>query len=247
MHPRSDRRARSWERATEWPLTVLALCYLAAYAVPILVPTLSPGSREAAELVMWLTWALFAADYVVRLALAEDRLRFIRRHLLDAIIIALPLLRPLRVLRLVTVLRVLNRHATGGLLGRVATYVATSACLLAFIASLAELDAERHNPQANITSVSDAVWWSVTTMTTVGYGDRYPTTTEGRVVAIALMLAGIALLGMVTATVAAWFVRRVQEVESVEEHTRTELDEVLAELRELRAALELKGRLVPPA
>jgi voltage-gated potassium channel len=64
------------------------------------------------------------------------------------------------------------------------------------------LDAERSSPDANITDFGDAIWWAVTTMTTVGYGDRYPATSAGRMVAFALMIGGIALLGTATATLA---------------------------------------------
>jgi voltage-gated potassium channel len=80
-------------------------------------------------------------------------------------------------------------------------------------------------------------------VTTVGYGDRYPVTAEGRYVAVALMLAGIALLGVVTATFAAWFVDRVQDGAG----TEVALADVLEELREVRARLDLLTEPVPPS
>jgi voltage-gated potassium channel len=124
-------------------------------------------------------------------------------------VIVLPLLRPLRLLRLIPLLSVLNRRAQTGLRGRVAIYVAGGASLLAFVAALAVLDVERSSPDANISDFGDAIWWAVTTMTTVGYGDRYPVTSVGRVVGFGLMLGGIALLGTVTATLASWLVETV--------------------------------------
>jgi Ion channel len=84
-----------------------------------------------------------------------------------------------------------------------------SASLLAFCSALAVLDVERSSPDANITDFGDAIWWAVTTMTTVGYGDRYPVTGVGRMVALALMVGGIALVGTVTATLASWSVETV--------------------------------------
>jgi voltage-gated potassium channel len=92
-------------------------------------------------------------------------------------------------------------------------------------ATLAYL-AERREADATITSFGDALWWAAVTMTTVGYGDVYPTTPMGRGVAIALMLFGIAALSALTATIAAFLVR-----ESAEEVTMADL---LAELRALR-------------
>jgi voltage-gated potassium channel len=78
------------------------------------------------------------------------------------------------------------------------------------------------------------MWWGSTTITTVGYGDRFPVTGEGRLVAVALMLAGIALLGVVTAALASWFVERLGRVEAAEQQTQHDLGRVLAELAALR-------------
>ena len=81
--------------------------------------------------------------------------------------------------------------------GRVATYVAGSAALLVF-GALAVLDAEQSVPDAKILTFGDALWWAVTTITTVGYGDLDPVTAVGRAVAVALMLSGIAVTGAVS-------------------------------------------------
>ena len=94
--------------------------------------------------------------------------------------------------------------------GRVLVYVVGATSLLSFVAALTVLDYERRSPDANIASFGDAMWWALTTMTTVGYGDRFPVTGEGRLVAAGLMLAGIALLGVVTATMASWLVQRLR-------------------------------------
>ena len=74
------------------------------------------------------------------------------------------------------------------------------------LGAVAALDAEQDAPGANITSIGDALWWAATTVTTVGYGDRYPVNTTGRVIAVTLMIVGIALVGAITASIAAWFV-----------------------------------------
>jgi voltage-gated potassium channel len=198
-----------WERATGWPLMVAAVIFLAAYAVPILAPDLPSWLLDLCRWLSWITWGIFVVDLVVRLALADERLRYLGRHWYDLLVVVLPLLRPLRLLRLIPLLSVLNRRAQTGLRGRVAIYVAGGASLLAFVAALAVLDVERSSPDANISDFGDAIWWAVTTMTTVGYGDHYPVTSVGRVVAFGLMLGGIALLGTVTATLASWLVETV--------------------------------------
>jgi voltage-gated potassium channel len=200
---------RRWERVTEWPLMIAAVVFLAAYAVPILNPDLPSWLLDSCRSLSWVTWGIFVVDFAVRLFLADERLRYLVRHWYDVLVIVLPLLRPLRLLRLIPLLSVLNRRAQTRLRGRVAIYVAGGASLLAFCAALAVLDVERSNPDANIGDFGDAMWWAVTTMTTVGYGDRYPVTGVGRLVAFALMVGGIALLGTVTATLASWLVETV--------------------------------------
>jgi voltage-gated potassium channel len=82
--------------------------------------------------------------------------------------------------------------------------------------------------------LSDALWWAATTVTTVGYGDRFPTTTEGRIVSGGLMMSGIALLGVVTASLASWFVEKVGEVQAAGARTDEEVADLVAEVRALR-------------
>jgi len=113
--------------------------------------------------------------------------------------------------------------------------------LIAFVAALAVLDAERGAEGAGIATFGDAMWWACTTMTTVGYGDLYPVTTVGRFVGVGLMIGGIALLGTVTATLASWLVEAVRDEA---EQTDDRVDAVHAEVMALRARLDrvLEGR-----
>jgi voltage-gated potassium channel len=237
----ADRRER-WERAVHWPLAAAALLFLVSYAWPILDTGLSEGGRLLASWLTWSTWGLFALDYVVRLALARNRVDFVRRNLLDLAAVALPLLRPLRLLRLVTLLSVLQREAGSSLRGRVVTYVIGATTLLALIAALAVLDAERGSPDATITSFGGAVWWAVTTITTVGYGDLSPVTSTGRVLAVGLMIAGIAVLGVVTATLASWLVERVsddtRQIAASEAATAEHVEHLTRLVEQLHARLE---------
>ncbi|MCF6735995.1 potassium channel family protein [Blastococcus sp. KM273129] len=233
-----DARRRRWESTTGWILTTAALLFLTAYAWPIIDPDLATPWPTVLAWVTVAAWAWFAIDYVARLWLSDHRSRFVRSHPFDLAVIVLPLLRPLRLLRLVTLLSALNRHAGSSLRGRVAVYVVGGTALLMFVAALAVLDAERGRPEGNIDTFGDALWWSFATVTTVGYGDRFPVTTQGRAVAAGLMLTGIALLGVITATFASWLVERVQEVgEESEAVTRRDLQALSAEVAQLRAAL----------
>jgi voltage-gated potassium channel len=233
-------RVAAWDRRVDWWLTGLALLFLAGYAWSVLDQGLGPTGRDALEVVLTGTWVLFGLDYLIRLWLAERKLRFVLRHLPDLAILLLPMFRQLRVLRLVTVISVLNRQLRDDVRGRVAVYVASTVTLVGFVAAVAVLDAERNAPDASITTFGDAVWWTLTTISTVGYGDRYPVTFEGRVVAGSLMVAGIALLGVVTASIASWFVESVRANDRETERVEAQLAEVLVELKELRARLDAR-------
>lgn len=231
-----------WERFTEPAIVVLSAVFLAAYAWPILEPSLDPAWVRLCDAAVWFVWFVFVVEYVVRLSQAEDRRRWFFGHLLDLAIIALPMLRPLRLLRLVSLLRVLNRTAMSSLRGQVGLYVAAGSSLLAFVAALAVLDAERDAPGGNITSFGDGLWWACTTMATVGYGDQFPVTTTGRFVGVGLMIAGIALLGTVTATLASWLVDAVSS--SLGEAEDTRQDAELDDLRHQMSALTDELRLL---
>lgn len=232
--PRRDR----WEEKADVPLTAAATLFLVAYAWPILDPDLPAPWPSACRLVTWTAWLLFAVDYLARLALSNDRLLFVRRNLLDLAAVALPLLRPLRLLRLVTLLSVLNHYVGRSLRGRIAVYVAGYTSLVVFVASVAVLDAERGHKGANLVTFGDALWWAITTVTTVGYGDHYPVTATGRFVAAGLMLAGIALLGVVTASLASWLLdRAAQAEEEIESATRRDIELLAAQVEALRAEL----------
>lgn len=223
-----------WQKVTEWPLMVIALVFLTVYAWQV-IADLTGTAEVITDTILNITWVVFLVDYVVNLILAKPRWRWFYRHLLDLAIVALPLLRPLRLLRLVTLLRILQQVAGSALRGRVVIYVAGAASLLIFVAALAELDQERNAPGASIITFPDGLWWAVVTITTVGYGDLYPVTDIGRLIAIAVMLGGIALIGVVTATLASWIVERVSASEGLEQAaTRRQVTELTVEVRALR-------------
>jgi voltage-gated potassium channel len=227
-----------WRTLSEWPLTVCALLFLVAYAWSV-IADLRGAAQEAAEWTMWCIWLVFVVDYAVNLVLAPRRWHWFLTHLLQFVVVVLPLLRPLRLLRLVTLWGVLQR-ATGHVVrGRVTVYVVGSAVLLLGIAALAELEAERHAAHATITDFGRALWWAAATMTTVGYGDEVPVTVEGRLIAVGLMISGIALLGVVTATLASWMSERALLAEQLDTQvTIAHIEALTEQVRRLSAQVE---------
>jgi voltage-gated potassium channel len=225
-------------------LCLFALCTLAA---DTLVP-LAPSTREILRYADTGVCGLFFIDFVIQLARAHRRWEYMARwgwiDLLSSVpmVDALRVGRASRVMRILRVLRgvrstkllaefVLGRRAHSAFLA--ATLVSL---LLIVFASIAILQFERVSG-ANITTAQDAVWWAVVTLTTVGYGDRYPITGEGRVVAGLLMVAGVGLFGTFSGFVASWFLA------PGEQRQQSEVSELRAEIAALRSLLEGRAEL----
>ncbi|MCU1480197.1 MAG: ion transporter [Subtercola sp.] len=206
---RGEEGQAHWNSSVEWPLTFVSIIFLVVYSWDV-IGNLKGQQQVIAEVIMWAVWGVFMVNYIANLVLAPKRWRWFFTHILEFLIVALPMLRPLRLLRLVMLWTVLQRTAGTAFRGKVATYVIGSAGLLVIIAALGILDAEQNAPGADITNIGDALWWAFVTITTVGYGDYTPVTFEGRLIAVGLMIAGIALLGVITATLASWLVDRVR-------------------------------------
>lgn len=231
--------ADRYQRLMDWPLVCVALLFLAAYAWPIIDPTLPQQTKNWLMVAENLSWAVFVADYFLRFALAEGKIGFVRKNLVDLVLIALPVVRSLRALQLVKLVRVFNHRASVSLHGQVAQYMVFATLLIAFLGALAVLDAERPHPESTLKDFPDALWWAIVTISTVGYGDHYPVTATGRIIAAGLMLSGIGLLGVVTATVSSALIQRVQEIEdSAQVATHRDLECMRAELVRLEELLK---------
>lgn len=246
------------EGALATPMLVLSLVIIPVLLVPLAWPSMPATGREMVTAIDAGTWVAFAAEYLVLLVLAPARGRYVRTHLVELALVLLPMLRPLRVLRSARLLRAIPaaRAAAGAataakisrrhLASTAGLYAPAAALLLVLMAAALMRDAERSAPGATIKSYGDAVWWAITTVSTVGYGDRYPVTTTGRLIAGGLMIIGVALLGIVTASMAAAFTRwsAAEDGEDAEQADHADLAVILAELRSLRAEVaSLHARL----
>ena len=202
---------------------------LAFYSLQVLAKPDGCGA-VVLRLVMFALYLVFVADYLARLYLADPRGRWFFRHLFDLAIVVLPFLRPLRLLSLAAVINALQRAVGHTIRGRVIVYTACGAVLIVYAASLAILDIEGDHPDTKIETFGDAVWWSITTVTTVGYGDLSPVT--GRAHGCGCPdVGGISLVGVVTATLASWIVQRVAEEDTAA--TAAQIEALRAEIRRL--------------
>ena len=220
-------------------MIVLSVYVVAALFLESLVK-LTPATASLLEMIDTLICVVFLVDFGVRFARAESKAKFMRWGWTD-LLASIPMLDALRWGRLVRVVRVLRAFrsarvfATFFLRRRAESALATVTALgiaLVIFSSLAILNLE-NDAQSNIRTPGDALWWSLTTITTVGYGDRYPVTTEGRVLAVSLMIAGAALFSTFTAFIATFFMQAPKQ--------NDEMVALVEEVRALRAELERHG------
>jgi voltage-gated potassium channel len=221
-----------------------------AWLPVLLIPLVRPVHGDVAEtfaVIDYTVWALFGLEYVIKLYLAPNRSKFFRTHILDLIIVAVPFFRPARAGRLLNVAR-LGR--VGVILAKAIQlgkqvfthrgmhFVVLTALITVFVSAGLVTMVERTARGSNIHNFGQGLWWAVVTVTTVGYGDRNPVTGFGQGVAVFLMVFGIGLIGILTATVASYFVG--QDLDEAK-NERTQIREELAAARAERD--HLQGRV----
>lgn len=228
---------------TDLALSLLAGIFIALYALEVLIPSISGIWQILLAAGNYGIWSCFVIDLLIRLCLSPSRVRYLLSHPIDVLAVVLPALRSLRILRIFASGQVLLSKRYG--LAQAGQSIILSAGLLIIIGALAVLDAERGAAGTLITSFPDALWWAITTLTTVGYGDLYPVTITGRAVATALMLIGISLIGIVTASIASWFVVQTTEHQSEQGIAqKASEDELKEEIKDLRLQVEGMTRLL---
>jgi voltage-gated potassium channel len=212
--------------------------------IPILIieaDATSSGWQQFATVANWIIWAVFAVELAAVLVVAQRKRAALRAHWLDVAIVVLTIpllgkafawLRLARFFRLarfgVIVARALQaeRRLTSGDSLRIASILTVTAIIVA--------GAAQHSASSDFDTLWDGVWWAIETVTTVGYGDIYPTTVQGRLIGLALMFVGIGFLSLLTAAIASRFVKQ----ERGDEHA-----EVMETLRHIQADVaELKAR-----
>jgi voltage-gated potassium channel len=199
------------KRAWNETLTFLALAFLASFSYPAFSTDISDSTQSLLNVVQWISWIAFAADLIYGLISAENKKVYLKKHPMEIAAVLLPFLRPLRLMRVISFGGLAIQKVAIGRQFAITVKVFLASIFVAYISAVQITIVERGAEGSNIKNFGDGLWWAITTVTTVGYGDRYPTTIEGRFIAIALMIMGISLMGVITASVAAWFVKMGQD------------------------------------
>ncbi|RMF03286.1 MAG: ion transporter [Chloroflexi bacterium] len=230
-------------RSSTYDLFILALTLISlATTVIIIVPGFGYAAASVAVLMDTLISLIFLFDFASSLYMAPNKREYLRWGWMDLLgsLPALPALRVFRIWRLVRAVRILRKTSPAELLRTVVNRPAESsllvtvlfAILLVGFASYFILLTELEAPGANITSVIDAIWWVLVTVTTVGYGDRYPVTLTGRLIAIVVMLSGIGLFTILTSYLSSSFVSASNDA------AEADLAQLKTELAKMRQMLQ---------
>ena len=234
---RSPAHLASWELRTRWLLLALAIATIPLLVLENLIDrATSPTAHSAVFWADVAIWAMFAVDLVVRVWLAVRRFQFLRENWFDVVIVLVPYLRALRLVMFA--LRARKMFMQRG---------ASSSALLVLTILFGGTEAIMRVQQSaqgaggigQFDNWFDGFWWTLNTMVT-GDGVQDEHSAMVNIVGAIVTLLGLALLGMVTATIAAWFVEQGQDVE--QEQILEKLDALQAEVKALREASERPDR-----
>ena len=231
---RGEKNLAEWEDRSSRPMFVASVLYLLAFAAPIMSTRIQEPYDGYLNIIQMILWGLFAADYCIRLYLAPRRLYFITHNLMNLAIVLLPAWRIVSFLAMIhlTANRQYKRLSELGmkLFGYTAIFI--------IMFALAIYSVESSEPGAMIRDLPTAYWWTFTTLATVGYGDVYPVTGIGRVIAVVVMLYGVGMVAVATGALASWIIEKIGGREEQEyPATKADVDDLRQEISELRALL----------
>lgn len=244
------------ERVTPFQLFILVLSiYVIGAMLADLLLALPDDVSQLMQYMDYIVCVFFFVDFCQRLITAESKLGYMRWGWIDLLAcIPAGLFQGARLFRVVRVLRVLRAFKSAQLVWRllfrnraegVFASAATATILLVAFGAITMLLVESPDPTSPINTAEEALWWAFVTVTTVGYGDYYPVTTLGRVVAVILMVCGVGLFGSFAAYISSIFVQDDSERESREARAQRDMTRALyKEVRELRGEIHaLNARL----
>lgn len=231
---RGEKNLAAWEERSSRPMFVASVLYLLAFAAPIMSTRIQEPYDAYLNIIQMILWGLFAADYCIRLYLAPRRLYFITHNLMNLAIVLLPAWRIVSFLAMIH----LTTNRQYKRLSELAVKLFGYTAIFIIMFALAIYSVESSEPGAMIRDLPTAYWWTFTTLATVGYGDVYPVTGIGRVIAVVVMLYGVGMVAVATGALASWIIEKIGGREEQEyPATKADVDDLRQEISELRALL----------
>ena len=231
---RGEKNLAAWEERSSTPMFVASVLYLLAFAAPIMSTRIQEPYDAYLNIIQMILWGLFAADYCIRLYLAPRRLYFITHNLMNLAIVLLPAWRIVSFLAMIH----LTTNRQYKRLSELAVKLFGYTAIFIIMFALAIYSVESSEPGAMIRDLPTAYWWTFTTLATVGYGDVYPITGIGRVIAVVVMLYGVGMVAVATGALASWIIEKIGGREEQEyPATKADVDDLRQEISELRAML----------
>ena len=203
-----DMPMAQWDKGNRWALLATAAVFLALYAIRVIAQPPAVAA-VAIEIALDALWAFYAVDYALTMYVAEHSWKWMSKHILGLLILVAPLIPALHFVRVVAALYALHRGSLTWVRGHINIYIASAGVLLLSTGALLVLEAERGAPGASIKNYTDALWWAFVSVTTIGYGEYYPVTATGKLITVAVVIAGIALIGVITGACAAWVIKEI--------------------------------------
>ena len=200
-----------WQKKTAGISLFLSFLYTASFVYPIYWYPVNSQISQACEYVYYATWVIFLCDFIYQMYLSENSRKYFQTHLLEFLLVVLPFFRPLRALRALVFTFQAGARSKKAFIRSIPLVVSVATVMMIVIMGAAVLDIERNVEGSHITTPSDALWWGLVTITTIGYGDVFPITTEGRLVAGILIIFGVAMISTLTGAFAAWLLDRDED------------------------------------
>jgi voltage-gated potassium channel len=251
--PRSQRIGQ----IVELVMTALAVVFLVLLIVQYTMD-LSPRANRRVNLAMTLIWAAFGIDFFVRMALAPSKTQFLRNNWIAAVALVIPFFRALRIFTIARASSTvqLSGIVSGGKRGtdwlhrtlgvHPALYIGLLTLFIMSLSSASMYAIEHNHPDANILTLGDAIWWTTSTLTTIG-GELYPVSSEGRALAIFIMIYSLGFAGYVAGTFAAVLLGVGQPASTAPSTDAKAIEALHDEIRALRQQLDAQAHVTPIA
>ena len=234
-------------------LLSLILSFMALFVISgLLFMPINPETRQVLIGLDTLICSIFILQFLMDLIRSTNRMQFMKRHWID-FLASLPMIEPLRYARVFSILRIIlvirsGRYVFSQLFSnRKETTLASILLLLVFLLTIGSsvmLFIEGKEPTANIQSGGDALWWALVTISTVGYGDHFPVTEAGKVVAAVLIICGVGLFGMISGLITSMITSPSKEQTQQKENKHRLLEEIVSQQKIIMQRLDQLERSV---